>query len=62
MSDRKSVVTRLPDYQLERLAEPLEDIVEKYFENPDVQKRYEEWLPGYMARCAQRAGEEETSC
>lgn len=43
MSNTKTVVTELPDYQLERLAEPLIEIVARYFENPDVQKRFEAW-------------------
>lgn len=33
----------IPDYQLERLAQPLIDAVAAYFENPDVREQFEKW-------------------
>lgn len=33
----------IPDYQLERLAQPLINAVAAYFENPDVRVQFEKW-------------------
>lgn len=34
----------IPEYQLQRLAEPLIEIVSEYFKRPGVQEKYEKWL------------------
>jgi hypothetical protein len=33
----------IPDYHLERLAQPLIDAVAAYFKDPDVKKKFEAW-------------------
>mgnify|MGYP001008422004 CR=1 FL=1 len=33
----------IPDYQLERLAQPLIDAVAEYFKDPKVKERFEKW-------------------
>lgn len=33
----------IPDYQLERLAQPLIDVVAEYFKDPNVKERFEKW-------------------
>ncbi len=39
----KAQTISIPDYQLERLAQPLIDAVAAYFENPDVREQFEKW-------------------
>ena len=36
-------IKKIPQYQLDRLSNPLIDAVSKYFENPNVQKEFESW-------------------
>ena len=33
----------IPDYQLERLAQPLIYVVAEYFKDPKVKERFEKW-------------------
>lgn len=33
----------IPDYQLERLAQPLIDVVAEYFKDHKVKERFEKW-------------------
>lgn len=34
----------IPDYQLERLAQPLIDAVAEYFKDPKVKEKFEMWV------------------
>lgn len=36
-------ITKIPQYQVDRLSSPLIDAVSKYFEDPKVQKEFEAW-------------------